>query len=114
MAVNGSSKPRTTQFLFDGFNARTLEPMPEGDVSRSRAQYMSSYQSKEWHTYPSPAYNIHFDPTTPKAEVQQFMEEVKAARYIDLGTKAVFVDATVYNPQLDIICWCRLTAEMVR
>jgi hypothetical protein len=113
VSVTNETGTKTSQFLFDGMYADSLRPMPEGSVTEHRAKYMTSYQTKQWNTYPSPAYNIYFNPTQPKEEVTNFLEELKAARYIDLGTKAIFVDATVYNPQLDIICWCRMTAEFV-
>ena len=42
------------------------------------------------------------------------LKDLELARYVDLHTKAVFIDFTVYNPMLDKVCAVRLVAELTK
>ena len=102
---------------YDGLqyhNATHVYPLEEGFVSRERERLFSSFTTpNQWNTYPSPSHAIIFDPAMGVEEARNLIEARMSARYVDLQTRALFVDFSVYNPMLDRVCWCRLSAEIL-
>jgi hypothetical protein len=90
-----------------------LDPLPEGSVLRERGMYMSSYTTSRWNTYPTGSHAIILDPAEHITNATEMIRDIIASGYIDLQTKAVIVEAVVYNPMLDRICYCQLIVEML-
>jgi hypothetical protein len=84
-------------------------------VKLMRSRLGSSFQTKKGQTtYPASAYGITLNPTAGVDAAETAMVELQAARYIDLHTRIVFIDLTVYNAMLDHIAWIRLSMEISR
>eukprot|EP00935_MAST-01C_sp_MAST-1C-sp1_P002144 g2144.t1 len=116
--VSNSSDPSAdppfapTKFYFDGLFASTRGRKPVGSVADERARYMSSFTTTTWNTYPAPGFTVNFDPLMGKEAASQLIKDLKESHYIDLQTKALFVDINVYNAMLRKLCYVRLVAEM--
>jgi hypothetical protein len=81
-------------------------------VADRRAQLFSYWFSNSWNAYPSPAYAITLSPTMGLQNATQVIRDLVRSKYIDLYTRAVFVDLNVYSAMLDRVCFCRLVIEM--
>jgi hypothetical protein len=90
-----------------------LDPLAEGNVRRERGLYMSSYTTSKWNTYPPGSHAIILDPAEHVDNATSILRDVINSGYIDLQTKAVIVEAVVYNPMLDRVCYCQLIVEML-
>jgi hypothetical protein len=101
-----------TQFQYDGITSygKALNT----SVAESRLMYLSSFTTRRWNTYPAPAFGITMYPGMGAAQAHKVVRNLVHSNYIDLQTKAVFVDLTVYNAMIDRICSIRLVAEMTR
>eukprot|EP00937_MAST-01D_sp_MAST-1D-sp2_P002744 g2744.t1 len=120
-------------FVFDG---RKLPPaptgpgsgdgrMPDRTVQDERARWFSRFSTDHWHYYASPAFSIFIDPTqfegpsdvtingaTGFPPGAQIFEQLLQAQYIDLQTRAVVVDLTVYQPDVDHVASVRMLADI--
>jgi hypothetical protein len=81
-------------------------------VAGQRGKYMSTFKTKKYRSYPSPAYSVLLPPSLLRGEAQEIMSALASSNYVDLHTRAIFVDANVYNPMLDRICHCRMVGEI--
>jgi hypothetical protein len=97
---------------FDGMTGTTRELLPPGTVDGQRAKKYSSDTTKLWNTYPSPSHSITFDPKMSRTEAAHLIKDLMHSDYIDLHTRALFVDVNIYNPSLDVIVHSRMTAEI--
>ena len=89
-------------FLFSG---RSSLGMPlNNSVVTNRKQFLSSFQSRKWNNYPSPGFAITLYPGMGESNATQAIQNLIHSKYIDLNTRAIFVDLTVYNAMLDRIC----------
>ena len=82
------------------------------NVESRRGEMLSYWFSNSWNAYPSPAFAITLSPTMGLANATQVIRDLVRSKYIDLHTRAVFVDLNVYNAMLDRVCFCRLAIEM--
>jgi hypothetical protein len=106
---DGSTASRGA-FAFDGITA-TGQPLVE-TVDELRAKYLSSFTSKYFLYYPAPAFAVTMSPLLGYENATAVVEDLIRATYIDLHTRAVFIDLSVYNPHLDRVCFCRLIFEL--
>jgi hypothetical protein len=106
------------QFERDGikiFNGTHPEytKLPEGTVSKERDMPYSSYFSKRLEVrYKASGWAVLMDPQAPLEVNEEAILALVNGKYIDLQTTAVFVDLTVYNPNLDYMCVIKLVAEL--
>jgi hypothetical protein len=97
------------------YNGMTSYGKPlNSSVAEARAMYLSSFTTRRWNTYPAPAFGITMYPGMGEAQANKVVRNIVHSNYIDLQTKAVFVDLTVYNAMIDRICSIRLVAEMTK
>ena len=61
-------------------------------------------------TYPSGGYSK--DLAKRRAKTEEMLGDLKKDLWIDRGTRAVFIDFTVYNPNINLFCVIKLVAEM--
>jgi hypothetical protein len=109
--TNADGSPRTRgPFKWEGITA-TGQPLEE-TVDELRAKYLSSFTSKYFHYYPSPAFAVTLSPMLGYENATAVVEDLIRATYIDLHTRAVFVDLSVYNAHLDRVVFCRLIFEL--
>jgi hypothetical protein len=106
-------------FKYNGVQAWTGKPKleetsgePAEVIAYERGKYMSTFKTKKYRAYPSPAYHITLPPTLGRAQAQEIMLYLQSSGYVDLHTRAIFVDANVYNPMLDRVCACRMIGEI--
>jgi len=100
-------------FPYDGVKAVTGEALPAGTVKKSRGMHGQSYTShKTGYTYDTPSHWVLFDPRDGKDVNEAAIKSLTDSRYIDLQTRAVFVDFASYNAQLDKMVVGRLLAEL--
>jgi hypothetical protein len=98
-------------FTFDGMNAQTGAALVE-TVAEQRAKYMSSFVSTGLRFgYPSPAFGVTISPLIGKENATKIIKDLFLSNYIDLHTRAIFIDASVYNPMLGQLCFCRMVLE---
>ncbi|OQR84624.1 hypothetical protein ACHHYP_13118 [Achlya hypogyna] len=93
-------------------HAFTSETPPDASV-----WYMS--QSERW--YPGPNFNVYLSPTEPAScdpatrtghcEAYETIEELRTLKYIDMATRAIFVDMTLYNANFNQVSTVRLLFE---
>jgi hypothetical protein len=103
----------TTRFLRNGIFGTSGAPVPGETVRDERAMWRQSFYTKNLHaTYPAPSHAVLFDPRDGLAANSAVVRNLTAAGYIDLQTRAVFVDVSVYNPTLDLTATIRMVAEM--
>jgi polycystin 1L2 len=113
MVVNKTYGP----FLYEGRSTKDGSALVlESDVEEERSQYLSSFTTdKTTHAnYPAPAFAMLIKPSVGEARAKQIIQNIVLSQYIDLHTKAVFVDLTVYNPMVDRICYIRMVGELVK
>jgi hypothetical protein len=79
------------------------------EAYRDYSGYFSKRLEKR---YEAPAWAVLLDPTAPLEVNQQAILSIVRGKYVDLQTTAVFVDLTVYNPDLDYSCVIKLVAEL--
>jgi hypothetical protein len=99
-------------FPYDGMQGTTRDLLPEGTVAEQRAKGYSSDTTKLWNTYPSPSHAVTFDPAMSRDDASNLIKDLLHSDYIDLHTRALFVDVNLYNPALDVIVHCRMSAEI--
>jgi hypothetical protein len=100
-------------FRYDGLNGETGEPLDYITVADGRSiPFVSTYRSHEAVTYPSPAFAVTLSPTLTQERAHEVIEDLIASKYIDLQTKAIFIDLNVYNPTIKRFCMIRLLAEL--
>jgi hypothetical protein len=102
-------------FTYDGMqvNATEAHYLKDGFVKEERDRLFSSFTTPVyWNTYPTPSHAVIFDPAMGVDELIDLIKQLAEGRYIDLETRAIFVDFSIYNPMLDRLCWCRLAAEI--
>jgi hypothetical protein len=108
---------RGTQFRREGLELNRSSPVPNplvaGTVARQRSKWMSSHTTRKWNTYPSSTHTLVFDPMMGRENATAFLEELLESQYIDMQTRAVTVDFTVYNAHLDCVCQVIMTAEFL-
>jgi hypothetical protein len=107
---NGAS----TQFERSGIKVNpAYELLPAMSVSKERSIMYSGYFGKVLEiAYEAPAWSVLLDPTAPTSVNQAAVLALINGKYVDLQTTAVFVDLTVYNPNLDYMCVVKLVAEL--
>lgn len=106
-------------FTYDGLTIRSGEdgdlhavPIEKGYVQKSRDAYKSDYRTKRGNTYPVPAYGIVMPTDIGYISAEKIILSLRESRYVDLHTRAIFVDMSVYNPMLDRMVYARLVGEM--
>jgi hypothetical protein len=98
--------------LFNGTHPAYTR-LPEGSVAKERDTMYSSYFSKRMEErYLSPGWAVTMDPTAPMEVNANAILALVNGKYVDLQTTAVFVDLTIYNPNLDYMCVIKLLAEL--
>jgi hypothetical protein len=102
----------TTSFRFDGIQGWSGSARKKGVVEVEREKYMSKFKTKKFNTYPSPGYAVLLPPSLNLTQARQIVTQLAKSRYVDLHTRALFVDVSVYNPMLDRICHCRMIGEI--
>jgi hypothetical protein len=106
---------RTYQFIRSGIKLHPVYDiyLPADSVAKERATIFSDYYGKQLEKiYDAPAWAVLLDPKAPIAVNEAAILALVNGKYIDLQTTAVFVDLTVYNPNLDFVCVIRLVAEL--
>jgi hypothetical protein len=89
------------------------ELLPADSVTKERETPCTSYRGKQLEiVYEAPAWAVVLDPTAPLSVNKEAILAMVDGKYIDLQTTAVFVDLTVYNPNLDYMCVIKLVAEL--
>jgi len=81
-----------------------------------RSQLMTAFTTKLFNVYPVGAFGVFFNPGGDAAQAQSsgIAHNLKLSRYVDLQTKVLFVDLTLYNPMLDHIAAVKLVAEITK
>jgi hypothetical protein len=103
----------TTAFLRDGIHGRTGEAAQAGSVAQERALLFGAYTSKRlFSRYGAPTHAVLLNPADGEAINAAVVANLAASQYIDLHTRAVFVDVAVLNPTVGAVCQLRLVAEM--
>ena len=70
-----------------------------------------SYKSTDLKfNYPSGGYSK--DLASKRAKTEEMLGDLNKDLWIDRGTRAVFIDFTVYNPNINLFCVIKLVAEM--
>jgi hypothetical protein len=104
---------RSVAFRREGIYAKTGAPVnPDGllgpgtfSVQQERSAWYSSFSSKKMsHVYPSPTHAILLDPQDGLEANTAIILKLAQSKFIDLHTRAVFVDVAVFNPMLDVVC----------
>jgi len=99
-------------------NGYILAAYTEQTVKGFRQKKMSSQRSKNLSPglfaakYVAPAYSVYLPPGLGKKAATQAITDLMHSGYVDLHTRALFVDLSVYNPMLDRIVHIRLTGEL--
>jgi hypothetical protein len=102
---------RNGQFLYDGID-QLGNPL-SADPKHERAKPWSNYKSLKLHRlYPAPAFAILIDPMRGYEEAKAALQALDRSGYVDLQTKAVFIDATLYNVETHAFIFARLVAEV--
>jgi hypothetical protein len=111
-----STSPRESPpipFRFDGIDGDSGAPLDYENVDFTRSfSVLSTYRSQESVVYPSPAFAVVLSPTLGEERAREIVADLKGANYIDMQTKAFFVDLNVYNPTIKRLCLVRLLAEL--
>ena len=104
----------TVPFLFNGINGTTGAALPaSGAVAREREMGWSWTASQRTPAvFLAPSHSIWLDPRAGLAENQRVVQALVDSKFIDLRTRAVFVDLAVFNPVLDMTTQVRIVAEM--
>jgi len=95
---------------FRGFDFDSLEHVPAVDYQRKSMLY-SSFETPARHTFPAPAYAVLVDSHQAKATARAQIEGLVTNRYLDRHTNALFIDLSVYNYEVDVTTWVRVSAE---
>jgi hypothetical protein len=99
------------KFLFDGIDGTSGEPLNGSSVAADRKKFYASFRTQEMQALPYPAFHVTLDPAQGAAGFDT-MKDLINSGYIDLATRAVVMDFTLYNPHVDRICWFRAIVEM--
>ncbi|KAI3378974.1 hypothetical protein SNEBB_006980 [Seison nebaliae] len=89
--------------------ANECTDLDEGFCFHSETELDGSSHSGIISSYPGDGYVATLKKT--KAESKNIIDHLKANRWIDRGTRAVFVDFTVYNANVNLFCQIRLLLE---
>jgi hypothetical protein len=116
---NFSAKGTTTPYLYNGITSEgdavteeTMHVAHERYDGRKTSDF-ASYRSKSRRIlYPPPAFAIYMDPMKGYKHAHDTIDAIVNSGYIDLQTKAVFVDATVYNADKDTAFYIRFLVEV--
>jgi hypothetical protein len=99
-------------FTFNGMRAVSGDPLEE-TVAEQRAKFMSSFVSTSVRfEYPAPAFALTISPLIGQENATKVFKDLFLSNYIDLHTRAVFLDASVYNAMLGQLCFCRMILEI--
>jgi hypothetical protein len=103
-------------FVYDGMQAVDGTPLPESaSVATRREAFLSDFTSKKtWQNYPASAFALTIPPTVGHEAAKDTIRNIINSRYIDLHTRAVFVDVNVYNPMIDRVCVIRMGIEITK
>jgi hypothetical protein len=121
VAFNSTAGPveGAQPFLFDGLTIKNGDdgdivsaPVEEGTVMKQRDAFNSQFETKNWNVYPVPAYSIVIPTDLGFDSAEKVIKSLVESHYIDLHTRAIFVDMSVYNPMLDRMCYIRLIGEI--
>jgi len=116
-AYGNFTAPRTnlsTTFRYDGIVGATGAPLPAGTVQSLRGQDGQVWSSSQTGLkYDTPSHWVLLDPTQGVAENGAAIGAFFDSGYVDLHTRALVVDLTVYNPQLERMLNVRLVAEVL-
>jgi len=116
-AYGNFTAPRTnlsTTFRYDGIVGATGAPLPTGTVQSLRGQDGQVWSSSQTGLkYDTPSHWVLLDPTQGVAENGAAIGAFFDSGYVDLHTRALVVDLTVYNPQLERMLNVRLVAEVL-
>jgi hypothetical protein len=96
------NKETFNTFEWEGWNGTNTQRERDGFFTSETVQ--QSYRS-----YPSPAYSVVLSPTN-WTETKNMIKYIQD-NYIDLYTKALFIDVLVLNPTLDYIVNCRMVIQ---
>eukprot|EP00937_MAST-01D_sp_MAST-1D-sp2_P002378 g2378.t1 len=99
-------------FVFSGRDGITGAAV-SGDVDGARTA-VNVWYSRSMRSYPAPAYAVLIDPTRGMAAAKRALDNLVLSHYVDLQTRALFVDFSVYNPMVDRTCWTRVAFEMTK
>jgi hypothetical protein len=111
--AGAAAAARPTPFLRNGIYATTGAPVAGDPVTVERGfRYSFSYTDRLHQRLGSPTHAVSFNPRDGLAANSAAVRNLTRSGFIDLQTRAVFVDLAVYNPQLDLVCQVRLIAEM--
>ena len=95
--------PGATPFVWEGWNGTNTE--------RERSQLLTfETVSKSYRSYPSPAYSVILSPADWNS-TKSMIKYLETSHYIDLHTRAIFIDILVYNPTLDYLVNCRMIIQ---
>ena len=98
--------------LKESFNTFDWKGWNGTDTQRERDSFLSSETIfKSFRSYPSPAYSVVL-PSANWTESKRLIQYLDDMNYIDLHTRALFVDILVYNPSLDYIVCCRMVVQL--
>jgi len=98
--------------LKESFNTFDWKGWNGTDTQRERDSFLSSETIfKSFRSYPSPAYSVVL-PSANWTESKRLIQYLDDLNYIDLHTRALFVDILVYNPSLDYIVCCRMVVQL--
>jgi hypothetical protein len=108
-------------FLYDGMHydgrdaVKTAKSLPT-TVAQERAKLMSAYEGQRAGapTYPDGAFAITLNPKMGADKALETMRNLVESKYIDLHTRAVFVDISVYNLMMDRMLYVRMVLEMTK
>ena len=101
----------TGPFVFNGIHGSSGQPLNNSDVKADRGRWFSEFQTNELSTFPAPAFHVTVDPLAGD-EGSGIVKDLVNSGYIDIHTRAITVDMTLYNPMVDRICWFRCIAEL--
>jgi hypothetical protein len=107
------------QFPYDGLRVSlrngsyVREPLPLGQVQMERDLYMSSYTTGLFNTYPTGSHSLLLDPRERPEDAKRILKDVLHSSWIDLQTKVVLIEGTIYSANLDSICHFVIAAEML-
>lgn len=71
----------------------------------SQKEMNGSTDSGNMATYPGSGY--YQDLATTRARTSDMIQELKENRWIDRGTRVVYLDFTIYNPNVNLFCVSR-------
>eukprot|EP00937_MAST-01D_sp_MAST-1D-sp2_P003490 g3490.t1 len=96
-------------------SAEELQEAGEAAVSRTRAHWFGAGEyTRHWNWYPSPAFAVTLDPSQGPAVAARVLRDLNESRYVDTRSRAVFVDVTYYNADVNRVGTVRLVMELTK